>query len=282
MLIVFIAASCKKSDNPRKEVMVKNITIENVLEAKPLVESGRFQNTGDVPVILPDESISFQFYAAPGQALSFVSMYGWSNDLFFAPSNPGIQLYEMDGTPIEGDVSTFVKLWDNGTRINEAPGEMLVHPGMAEDTPKPVTEVVGVDEQGNMYAAASEMLKVNLKYEGNSMFTVSIENTSGNTDNPTPFSPGVWAISYIADGSLLNPSPLFEPMKLSTDDLTLLAETGDNSELGIRVSNHTVIFTPFSPVLVVIYRDIENPLFKVGGSRSWSGIKRTSTDRRCF
>ena len=44
-------------------------------------------------------------------------MYGWSNDLFFAPANPGIKLYDDMGTPITGDVSSQIKLWDNGTRV---------------------------------------------------------------------------------------------------------------------------------------------------------------------
>src|SRR3546814_6629925 len=75
--------------------------------------------------------------------ISFATMYGWSNDLFFAPENPGIKLYEDDGTPIEGIVSSQIKLWDNGTRINQAPGETVMHPGTAEAAPGNITEVDG-------------------------------------------------------------------------------------------------------------------------------------------
>ena len=98
------------------------ITIENVLDSKPLVESGTFKGTGTPPVILPGQSVSFSFSAAKNQRLTFATMYGWSNDLFFAPANPGIKLYNDDGTPITGDVSAQIKLWDNGTRVNQTPG----------------------------------------------------------------------------------------------------------------------------------------------------------------
>ncbi|MEI2274313.1 hypothetical protein OHD16_19350 [Sphingobacterium sp. ML3W] len=59
-------------------------------------------------------------------------MYGWSKDLFFAPENPSINLYKADGSPITGDVSNQIKLWDNGTRINQRPGVNVIHPGTGD------------------------------------------------------------------------------------------------------------------------------------------------------
>jgi len=263
--------SCNKNDD--NQMQAATITIENVLDSKPLVESGTFKNSGASPVIMPNESLSFQFSAAKGQALSFVSMYGWSNDLFFAPANPGIKLYQDNGTPIEGDVSTQLKLWDNGTRINQVPGANVMHPGTAETTPKNITEVSGMDAQGNTYAVASSLMKATLHYEGNSTFTFTITNTSGNTSNPTPFSPGVWAISYIAGGNLLNPNPLYESGKPTANGLTNVAEKGDNSILGTYTQGQTGIFTPLSPVLVVVYNGIDNPIYKVGENDGGKGLK---------
>jgi len=263
--------SCTKNDD--NQMQAATITIGNVLDSKPLVESGIFKNSGASPVIMPNESLSFQFSAAKGQALSFVSMYGWSNDLFFAPANPGIKLYQDNGTPIEGDVSTQLKLWDNGTRINQVPGANVMHPGTAETTPKNITEVSGMDAQGNTYAVASSLMKATLHYEGNSTFTFTITNTSGNTSNPTPFSPGVWAISYIAGGNLLNPNPLYESGKPTANGLTNVAEKGDNSILGTYTQGQTGIFTPLSPVLVVVYNGIDNPIYKVGENDGGKGLK---------
>ena len=131
---VILMASCKKDDAIMPQP--NTITIENVLDSKPLVESGTFMGTGTPPVILPGQSVSFSFSAAKNQRITFATMYGWSNDLFFAPANPGIKLYNDDGTPITGDVSSNIKLWDNGTRVNQAPGMNVTHPGTAEVTQK--------------------------------------------------------------------------------------------------------------------------------------------------
>jgi len=270
----FAWGSCSEDDGKEPQMgMPSTVTVENVLDSRPLVESGTFQNDGASPVIMPGESISFQFSAAIGQAVSFATMYGWSNDLFFAPENPGIGLYEEDGTPIEGDVSDQIMLWDNGTRMNQAPGAQVNHPGTAEATPQNITEVRGADAQGNSYATASSLMKASVHYEGNSTFTLTIENTSGNTSNPTPFSPGVWAISYIAGGDLLNPAPLYEAGKPTANGLTDLAEMGDNSALGEYIAEQTGIFTPLSPVLIVVYNGIENPIYKVGENDRGQGLK---------
>lgn len=274
-LVPFLLASCDKDDdnNTMPPATSSTIVVENVLQAKPLVESGTFQHEGASPLTMPGEYFTLRFSAAKGQAVSFATMYGWSNDLFFAPANPGIQLYTAEGTPIEGDVSAQIKLWDNGTRVNQAPGAAVTHPGTAETTGQNIMEVSGTDAQGNKYAAASALMKAELKYEGNSTFTLTITNTSGATTNPTPFSPGVWAISYIAGGSLLNPNPLYENGKPSANGLTNIAEMGNNTALGTYIQGQTGIFTPLSPVLVVVYNGIDNPLFKTGENDRGKGLK---------
>lgn len=265
--------SCGKDDDQVPPTTTSTITVDNVLDSRPLVESGTFQNSGASPVIMPGESISIQFSAAKGEALSFATMYGWSNDLFFAPANPGITLYQADGTPMEGDVSSQMKLWDNGTRINQVPGAAVSHPGTAEATVKNITEVNGTDAQGNTYAPAPTMINASLHYEGNSTFTLTIRNTSGNTSNPTPFSPGVWAISYIAGGNLLDPAPIYQSGAPTANGLTNIAEMGDNSVLGAHIQGQTGIFTPLSPILVVVFSGIENPIYKIGENDRGKGLK---------
>lgn len=264
--------ACRKDDD-MPSTSPATITVENVLDSKPLVESGTFKKEGTSPLVMPGESTTIKFSAAKGQAVSFATMYGWSNDLFFAPANPGIKLYQDNGTPIEGDVSSQIKLWDNGTRINQAPGANVMHPGTAETAAKAIAEVNGTDAQGNTYATASTLIKASLRYDGNSNFTLTITNTSGGTTNPTPFSPGVWAISYIAGGNLLSPNPLFEAGKPSANGLTNIAEMGDNSVLGNYIGTQTGIFTPLSPILMVVYNGIENPIYKVGENDRGKGLK---------
>jgi hypothetical protein len=215
--------------------------------------------------------VTVTFSAAKGEAITFATMYGWSNDLFFAPANPGIQVYDDKGTPMEGDVSSQIKLWDNGTRINQAPGASVSHPGTADT--KNITEVKNTDAQGNTYLAASALMKATLKYNGNSTFTLTLQNTSGGTANETPFSPGVWAVSYIVGGQLLNANPLYTAGQPTANGLTNIAEAGNNTDLYNYIKGITGIFTPLSPVLVVVYNGIDNPIYKVGENDRGEGLK---------
>lgn len=273
-LLALLFAACKKDDDMPTtpiQTLKPTITVENVLSSKPLVESGTYQGAGSPALILPGQSVSFQFSAAKGEAITFASMYGWSNDLFFAPANPGILVYDTNGNPIEGDVSAQVKLWDNGTRINQAPGAAVNHPGVADS--KNITEVNGTDAQGNTYLPASKLVKATLKYNGNSLFTLTLQNTSGGTANETPLSPGVWAVSYIVGGQLQNAAPLYTSGQPTANGLTGIAEAGDNTALSTYVKSITGIFTPLSPILVVVYNGIENPLYKVGENDRGQGLK---------
>lgn len=265
----------KKPTTTTTAIQTSTITVENELDAKPLVESGTFKGTA-TPIIFPGESASFSFYAGKGQRLSFATMYGWSSDLFFAPENPGIKLFNDDGTPITGDVSSQIKLWDNGTRVNQVPGKNITRPGTAETTIKNIKEVNGTDDFGNTYLPASSLMHATLVYNGNSKFTITITNSSGGTANTTPFSPGVWAVSYAPGGNILEPNPIYEPGKPTANGLTELSETGNNTVLNTYLTGKTGIFTPLSPVLVVVYHGSENPFYKTGEKDRGEGLKELS------
>lgn len=269
--LVFTIGCKKDGHSGGAAPQVETVTVENVLQSQPLVESGTFQGTGTPALIHPGESTTITFSAAKGEALSFATMYGWSNDLFFAPANPGITVYDKDGNPIEGDVSSQVKLWDNGTRINQKPGATVNHPGTADS--KAIVEVNGIDAQGNTYLPAAQLVKATLKYNGNSSFTLTLANISGGTANETPLSPGVWAVSYIVGGNLLMPAPLYTAGQPTAHGLTNIAEAGDNSQLFAYVKTVTGIFTPLSPILVVVYNGIEDPIFTVGELDRGHGLK---------
>jgi hypothetical protein len=267
-----VLAACKKDGHAGGAApQIGTLTIENVLHSQPLVESGTFQGTGSPALILPGQSVTITFSAAKGEALSFATMYGWSNDLFFAPANPGIMAYDDNGDPTEGDVSNQVHLWDNGTRINQKPGANVSHPGTADS--KNITEVAGQDAQDNNYLPAWQLVKATMKYNGNSTFTLTLQNISGGTANETPLSPGVWSVSYTVGGQLLAPSPLYTKGQSTANGLTGIAEAGDNSNLWSYVQGITGIFTPLSPVLVVIYNGIDNPIFKLGENDRGQGLK---------
>jgi hypothetical protein len=70
----------------------------------------------------PGKKFQFSFRAWPGDHLSFVTMFGQSNDAFYAPSDSGIALFNGD-MPVMGDVTSQVTLWDAGTEMNQEPGK---------------------------------------------------------------------------------------------------------------------------------------------------------------
>lgn len=252
--------SCSNDDEKNMpESMSPVISFENILELKDFVESGTFVGIGNAdvnaPVILPGQSINFTFHAGKGQTLMFATMYGASKDWFFAPENPGIKLYNDDGTPITGDVSSQIKLWDNGTKV-----------GMTDEKEDAdITMVPGVD--------ASKLMKLELSYTASSSeFKLIVTNTSGGSMNETPFSPGVWAVSNIFNGKLLNDMPFYTAGAKSNPEITAIAQMGDNSLLSKNISDHTGIITAISPVMVVIYTGDVNPIYETGKKDAGMGL----------
>ena len=50
-------------------------------------------------------------------------MFVHSNDLFYAPADNGMALWDAGGFLKTGDVTSEFMLWDAGTEMNEEPGE---------------------------------------------------------------------------------------------------------------------------------------------------------------
>lgn len=271
---IFTAPVLTSCDDDDDEMPPGNavITIENVGTPKDFVQSGTFGTGEEQTAILPGEVLSFTFHAGKGQALMFATMYAYSNDLFFAPENPGIKLFDNNGNAVTGNVSSHVKLWDNGTRVNQVPGMNVEHPGTAEA--RNVTKIDKEDAQGNVFPEASELMEVSLAYNSvNSEFTVTIRNISAGKVNETPFSPGVWAVSNMSDGDLVNDEPFFDSGEKSSDALTALAETGNVAPLRDWTNERTGIMTELSKALVVVYSGETNPLFQVGQKDGGVGLK---------
>lgn len=72
--------------------------------------------------ILPGGAYEFEFSAKPGTRLTLVTMFGQSNDLFYAPKESGIALFDKKGKPVHGDLTRQLILWDAGTEVNQEPG----------------------------------------------------------------------------------------------------------------------------------------------------------------
>jgi hypothetical protein len=73
-------------------------------------------------VVMFDRTDTFMIKAKPGEMLSFATMFGQSNDCFYAPKGGDITLFDQDGKPIMGDRTVEVALYDAGTEVNQIPG----------------------------------------------------------------------------------------------------------------------------------------------------------------
>ena len=76
---------------------------------------------GNMPApAFPGGAFEFTFRATEGTKLNFLTMFGQSNDLFYAPSE-AFDLFP-NGEALNGDITDKFELWDAGTEVNQAPG----------------------------------------------------------------------------------------------------------------------------------------------------------------
>jgi hypothetical protein len=100
----------------------------------------------------PGGAYEFSFTAAPGMKLSMVTMFGQSNDWFYAFDGNGIHLFDGK-TPISGDITSKFILWDAGTEKDE---ELGIGPNQAPRQKAPNT---GEAENGVVHKAKSVFSK---------------------------------------------------------------------------------------------------------------------------
>jgi len=99
------------------------MTAELVLD-EDIAESGEFSSPGgpdNGPIIAAGESVTFSFDADPGDKLQIMTMFGNSNDWFYAFGNGGLDLFSGNNA-ISGDQTSKIVLYDAGTELDEMPG----------------------------------------------------------------------------------------------------------------------------------------------------------------
>jgi hypothetical protein len=72
----------------------------------------------------------------PGDHVSFASMFGMSNDWFFATRPEGIALFDAQDRPYRGDASDAIAIYDAGTEIDQ---ELAIGPDTGPQQPAPNT-----------------------------------------------------------------------------------------------------------------------------------------------
>lgn len=113
--------------------------------------------------LLPGGAYEFTFNGTEGMKLNLITMYGQSNDLFYAPAK-AISLFDQQGNPLSGDITSEFRLWDAGTEVNEAPGigaeqaprQKMKNSGTAENG------VVGPVKDGFSYPETAAVLRVTI------------------------------------------------------------------------------------------------------------------------
>ncbi len=115
--------------------------------------------------ITPGKAYEFTFPAAPGQRLTIATMFGQSNDLFYAPGAEGIALFDAKGAPLTVDVTSRLLLWDAGTELNEEPG---LGANQAPRQPGPNTGpaeggVVRLVKDSFKYPATKDVVRVSVR-----------------------------------------------------------------------------------------------------------------------
>ncbi len=174
-----------KHDGPPKGTFT--VTIKNVSKLYDyFAAGGKFVPDGATAAgpAFPGQSFTISFHAGKGHKLSFATMYGASNDLFYGPGDEGIQLFNGD-TPLTGDITSMISLWDAGTEVNHAPasGEQ------GDNEHVPVKSVRNADNvmDGFSYNSVEENVQVLLAYDGTSKFTLTIKNLTASNYAPSLF-----------------------------------------------------------------------------------------------
>ncbi len=267
------------------EKTIFNVRIENIGDFK-FKSSGAFNTpvgaTESGP-LLPGGVYEVAFTANPGDSLSFATMFVHSNDWFIGPGQSGITLFNDDGSPVTGDVTDQIQIWDAGTEVNQEPGlgadQPLQQAGPNTGAADPDNTVrVVTDEFGNL-PVVSDMVKVTLASPSANSFVLRIENLSnentlttsdGNTQ-PTPFAPGVWVV-HTGD------SPLFtEDAPDFGQGLEVLAEDGDPSGLAANLAAQSGLITPFAPGVWAVHTAAD-PLFTAGQPDGGQGLEALAED----
>ncbi|MBP6822333.1 MAG: spondin domain-containing protein [Acidobacteria bacterium] len=111
-----------ESGNPG--VLVKNLEARGHDGMDGVMLHGVFNTpvggNGPAP-IGPGGAYEFTFTAEPGMRLSLATMFGQSNDWFYAPKRQGVDLFK-NGKALSGDITNEFMLFDAGTEKDEEPG----------------------------------------------------------------------------------------------------------------------------------------------------------------
>jgi hypothetical protein len=266
------------------------VRIENVAPWTVLKSGTQIVKTSGVPgAAASGDAYEITFTAGKKQNLSFASMFGESNDWFFAPDPAGIALYDGNGDPVSGDVTDQVKLWNAGTEVDQEPavgpdtGPQQSAPDAGAADPDDTVRELPIDvtlSDGSTFTrpAVAEMLQATLTPGKNGTFTLRIENVSTDQTLVTSqgnrgihLSPPVWALH-------IGPAPLFDSGTADRGQgLEQVAESGNGTWLGASLHALSGAATPVSPGVFVVGHG-GDALFSLGQADRGQGLERLAEE----
>jgi hypothetical protein len=263
------------------------LKIENIAPWTLLKVSG--QNTIAGTMItgnaLPGQAYEVRFTAGPGHYLTFASSLIESNDWFFGLDPEGLPLY-VDGQQMVGDITSYVRLWDAGTEINQELGVGNAtcgnQPTRDYGAPDPDSRVRRVTETvvgGSPVPAISSMIRVTLaKGTSADAFILRVENVSNATTLQTSvgtmqirISPVAWAISR-------HPNAFFdENAGARPNGLGTFAETGSADSLTQPLRLNKGIATALGRGVFMVHRE-PGPLYYIDNADYGLGLEALAED----
>jgi hypothetical protein len=233
----------------------------------------------------PDEAFDITFTAGRGHNVSFAAMFGESNDWFFGPGPAGIALYDAQGAPVSGDVTSQIELWNAGTEIDQEPavgdstGPRQPAPDAGAPDPDPNIRVVPPvvtlsDGTSFTRPAIASMIRVTVTPGANRQFTMRVQNVSNATTLVTSLgtrdvhiSPVTWALHGA-------PAPLFTTGAPDRGQgLELIAESGRGANLSTVLGVLSGSPTPISRIVWAMHR-ASTPLYDLGAADVGAGLER--------
>ncbi|MGD8427312.1 MAG: spondin domain-containing protein [Balneolaceae bacterium] len=285
VILALVLASCKDGNKESLQSANFEVTVENAGQVYPILKSDAFTTpvgATEAGPLKPGDAYEFEFTAPVGAHLSLATMFGQSNDWFFASDEDGIALYNGDGTKVTGDITSQIDLYDAGTEEdqepgvgdNQAPRQSGPNTGPADDNPN-----VRLVDDSNL-PSTDQMIKVTLMSTSEYGFKVRIENESDNNTlqtseggKPVLISPGVWLVHAASQSGLLY--TLGEPDY--GDGLEGIAEDGNPGDLAPNIAEETGLTVPISPGAFAVYSG-SNPIFTAGQQAPDNGIEGIAED----
>lgn len=187
---LLFAASCSDDPTSPDNSRMFTISISNISTSFGIMSSGVFNTPVGASApgpLTPGGAYEFNFSAAPGSKLSLATMFVQSNDLFYAPGEAGIDLFDAGGNPLTGDVTSQLSLWDSGTEANEFPGagvNQAPRQSGANTGAGDPDNTVRLVSDGFTYPNTSDAIKLTLSNSGGTNFTARVENAGAAREFP--------------------------------------------------------------------------------------------------